>query len=175
MKEKLKIMKWPSLFRYILGDLKIACLSLLLAASVSGATAASSEITEITLERTPCFGTCPVYEVTLRSDGTVVYEGKRFTKEIGRRTGKISTKQFQELATKIEQIGFFALNDEYLTKKNADGSETRVTDLPSRITTVKRGAESKRIRNYFGGPESLKELEELIDRISNSGIWVGKK
>ena len=158
--------------------MKIFCLTLLFipfAFCALGATPRTSGVTEITLERTPCFGTCPVYKVTLQNDGTVIFEGKEYVKEAGRRSGKISAKQFQQLVAKVEQIGFFTLNDEYLTKKNADGSETRITDMPSRITTVKRGPESKRVRNYFGGPDSLKELEELIDKISNSARWVKGK
>ena len=53
--------------------------------------------------------------------------------------------------------------------------EFRITDMPSRITTVKRGEQRKSVRNYFGGPDSLKELEEMIDKISNSAIWVKGK
>jgi len=30
----------------------------------------------ITLERTPCYGYCPVYKVTILSDGTVRYFGE---------------------------------------------------------------------------------------------------
>ena len=32
----------------------------------------------ITLERGPCFGTCPVYSVTLDGSGAVLFEGRRF-------------------------------------------------------------------------------------------------
>jgi hypothetical protein len=113
--------------------------------------------------------------VTLQSDGTAIYEGKEFVQEKGQRSAKISRQQFQQLAAKIEQIGFFTLQDEYLTKKNSDGSVTAVTDLPTCITTVKKGNESKTVKNYFGGPASLKELEELIDKIANSATWIKGK
>src|SRR6059058_5801427 len=32
--------------------------------------------TLITLERTACFGTCPVYKLTISADGKVAFEGK---------------------------------------------------------------------------------------------------
>lgn len=35
------------------------------------------------LERTPCFGKCPIYSISLYSDKTVFYEGKRFVDSIG--------------------------------------------------------------------------------------------
>ena len=69
----------------------------------------ASEISEITLERTACFGTCPVYKVTVKRDGNVTFEGTEFVKETGMHSGKISGQQFQQLAAKIEQIGFLRL------------------------------------------------------------------
>ena len=40
----------------------------------------------ITLERTTCFGVCPVYTLTIYGDGRVVYEGTRFVRTEGERT-----------------------------------------------------------------------------------------
>ena len=131
-----------------------------------------SEVTEISLERTRCFGTCPVYKLTVLSDGTVTYDGKEYVKEIGRRSGTISKKQFQELASKAKEIKFFSLKNEYLTKEASDGSIVTVTDLPTRIITVKTRKDSKTIRNYYGGPDHLKTLELMIDKTCNSEIWV---
>src|ERR1041385_8201332 len=45
---------------------------------------------QITLERTACFGTCPMYKLTIDSDGTVTFNGERFTKTTGIAKGKIS-------------------------------------------------------------------------------------
>ena len=41
----------------------------------------------ITLERGPCFGTCPVYTVTLSRSGAVRFEGRRFVADSGGSTG----------------------------------------------------------------------------------------
>src|SRR5256885_15475138 len=38
---------------------------------------------QITLSRTACFGTCPIYTVTISTNGTVSFEGRRFTKVQG--------------------------------------------------------------------------------------------
>ncbi|MCI0516543.1 MAG: DUF6438 domain-containing protein, partial [Woeseiaceae bacterium] len=43
----------------------------------------------ITLERTACYGTCPMYKVTIASEGAVTFEGQRFTKTIGTAKGKM--------------------------------------------------------------------------------------
>lgn len=39
----------------------------------------------ITLATGPCFGTCPVYRVTIRADGSGTFEGQRFTEVTGTR------------------------------------------------------------------------------------------
>lgn len=40
----------------------------------------------IRYETSPCFGTCPVYAVTITPDGKGVFEGKRFTAATGTKT-----------------------------------------------------------------------------------------
>ena len=94
---------------------------------------------------------------------------------IGRRTRKISIADFQQLAREIHSIGFFSLKDEYMTKENPDGSIEAVTDLPSTITTVRAGKRQKRVRNYYGGPESLGRVERLIDKVAGSAAWTGQE
>jgi len=42
------------------------------------------ETVKITLERTECYGFCPIYTLTIQGDGTVVYDGKDFVKTKGR-------------------------------------------------------------------------------------------
>lgn len=129
------------------------------------------EITQIVLERTPCFGVCPVYKLTIHRSGKVVYEGKAHVWEEGRQTGRVSKEGFRQLVSKIEEINFFNLRDRY-DGKNADGSGVTVTDLPTRKTSVTRGNVTKTVENYFRGPKGLKELEDLIDEVTKSTEWV---
>jgi hypothetical protein len=117
--------------------------------------ASALPISSIKLERSACFGTCPVYSVTIFSDGRVQYEGKEFVKEKGARTGAISAREFSELATKVERIGFLKLQAAY---------RAPVTDLPTTTVTVTRGRESKSVEDYFGAPQGLHDLEALIER-----------
>jgi hypothetical protein len=134
----------------------------------------ATQIDTIMLERTPCYGTCPVYKIVLRRDGTVTYRGKKWVKVIGRRSHKISVDAFQRLAREVERIQFFGFKDEYLWKDNPDGSSEHVTDSPTRITTVRAGRVCKAVKNYYGGPEALAELEKLIDDVSGGVVWIGE-
>jgi hypothetical protein len=135
---------------------------------------AQTEISAISLERTSCYGTCPSYKVTAYRDGRVQYEGKDEVKIKGKRISAISPTNFAMLAKKVEEIGFFRLNNEYSSITNPDGSSTFVTDQPTYITIVTRGTVTKKVENYYGGPKRLYEFEQLIDEITNSAQWTGR-
>ena len=132
---------------------------------------AEPPITKIVLERTTCFGVCPVYTLTVQSSGRVEFVGTKHVWETGPHRGKISRADFARLVKKIEEINFFALNNRYDGKK-PNGSGATVTDLPTRKTSVTRGDQTKTVENYFRGPPGLKELEDLIDEVTKSSIWI---
>jgi len=114
-------------------------------------------VKEIALERTPCFGACPVYKVTLKPDGTVIYEGKRFVDKIGRFEGKIIPEDFANLAQVTNSLGFWKLQDKYTAP---------ITDMPSALVTIKQGEKSKTTDNYASrGPAELWAIEQLIDKV----------
>ena len=145
---------------------------LLFATTVIGAGASDkSDITKITLERTPCYGACPVYKLTIHRSGKVEYEGKDHVRQKGSRSGTISTEDFEKLLRKIYEINFFNLSERY-DGKNPDGSGVTITDLPTRKTSVTRGNRTKTVENYFRGPKGLNELEDLIDELTKSAAWI---
>jgi hypothetical protein len=121
----------------------------------------------ITLERTACFGICPVYKLTVYGNGEVVYEGERFVKIEGRRTDSISEEKIRQLVSEFLKIDYFSLKDRY--------EERMATDLPSAITSITMEGKTKTTRHYHGdysAPEELTELEDRIDEIVNSQQWI---
>ena len=120
---------------------------------------------EITLERLGCFGTCPIYSVTIDGNGTVTYDGTRFVKTLGMQTYQIPQDSVEKLVELVYQKNYFSLNERY---------EARATDLPTIITTVRVGNETKTVENYGGaGPERLSEVERAIDELSDSeSLWM---
>src|SRR6476469_10321975 len=93
------------------------------AAALFAATNVRAEppITKIVLERTTCFGVCPVYTLTVQSSGRVEFVGAKHVWETGQHRGKISRADFARLVKKIEEINFFALKSRY-DGKQPDGS-----------------------------------------------------
>jgi len=134
---------------------------------VCGAFAGEPSDRVITLERTMCFGTCPVYKLTIYGDGTIAYEGKKHVKEQGNRTTRISEDKVRELISEFERIGYFKLRDSYVARG--------MTDMPSAITSITIGSRTKTVGHYYGdksAPKELKELEKMIDVISGSSRWI---
>jgi Domain of unknown function (DUF6438) len=64
-----------------------------------------AEITSITLRRGPCFGTCPMYEVTLAADGAATWYGERFVDRLGRHQGQVDVNDFGRLARFMQRAG----------------------------------------------------------------------
>jgi hypothetical protein len=135
-------------------------------------TAAVPDDVVIKLERTSCFGRCPVYEVTIDAHGTVSYNGRRFVAVEGRQTARIPVARVAALLQAADRIGFFDLRDQYRTVRGPDGSETIVTDLPTTFVTITRGGKTKRIEDYYGAPDALRALEQQIDDAAETKRWV---
>jgi hypothetical protein len=132
----------------------------------------------IALERTDCYGGCPIYKVTISGSGKVSYEGKESVKVKGKAQTSLTTAQVKTLEKAIAKVKFFSLQNEYITQK--DGCKVVSTDAPSAIITISSGQQKKSIDHYFGcdGHVDLEQLtifEDTIDTVVNSAQWVKKK
>ena len=128
--------------------------------------------TLISLRRTSCLGTCPVYTVTIDAGGTVTFTGEKFVRVVGRRTARIGRAAVARLLARAEGIGFFDLKEEYRYIRHPDGTSTIVTDLPTKLVTVTARGRTKRVANYLGGPEGLGAFEREIDEAAGTKRWI---
>ena len=106
----------------------------------------------IMLERSMCFGTCPVYSVTLYQNGSVWYHGEKFVKETGDRGEMLNTTSFETLLKACDDAGFFQMNDEYV--------KLDITDMPGAIITLQNGTDVKRVEHYHGDLHAPKKISE---------------
>jgi (2Fe-2S) ferredoxin len=139
---------------------------------LAGFPIAAQEVNDVrlTLERTACFGVCPVYTVTIYADGTVIYEGTNFVDITGKQTANIGPETVDRIVAIFAEAGYFTWEDEY--------TQMLVTDLPSAITSVTHEGETKRIVRYEGddtAPIELPYLERWIDEIASTSQWVGQE
>jgi Domain of unknown function (DUF6438) len=132
-------------------------------ATTGVAQTSQAEPIEITIERTPCFGMCPEYKVTIKGDGTVTYTGRQHVRVTGDRTWTIDPAAVRALAREMEAAGYFELQDEYTS---------RMTDHPTTRTSLTIGARSKKVSDYISGPQKLKDLEQRIDDVAGTRKYV---
>lgn len=129
----------------------------------------------ITLERTPCFGSCPVYRVSVSPAGSISYEGKAHVRQLGAATGQIPAKRVTALLSEIERAGYFSFANRYTSAEPACGRYA--TDSPTAITLVRLGDRTKRIEHDYGcgaAPGALVVLESRIDQVLGSARWTGR-
>lgn len=123
-------------------------------------------ITEIGLRRSPCFGECPVYRVTVYDDGRLEYVGEQYVERLGRYTGRVREGEFHALAAFIREVDFMALEDRYAVP---------LTCKATVYTTVVMNGVTKEVSNYGGaGPATLWAIETLIDRLLLEAEWDDK-
>ena len=124
----------------------------------------SAGISEITLKRHGCYGGCPVYEVTLRSDGTASYTGHRFVDRIGTYRAKYQFQfNFDQIASWMERKGFFELADEY---------EIGLVDAEVVTTSAVRDSIRKSVTTYNSlEPAKLWEINTVIDGVASRIQW----
>jgi len=120
----------------------------------------------ITLERTACFGECPVYTLEFLADGTVNYYGEMFVEKTGEHTWKIDQKAINKLNEAIGKYNYFELEEDI----PEEFSET--TCQPSCITSVElQDGTYRKIHNDYGSsyyPKELKRFEDLVDEVAGS-------
>jgi len=129
----------------------------------------------ITLERTPCFGTCPFYKLAIYEDGRVEYEGEDHVKHKGKAEGRITKAELEELIREFERIDYLNLADNY-TSESKNCPQTW-TDHPSAVTSLNWQGKKKKIVHYHGcqGSNVLKQLtalEDKIDQVVNTKRWI---
>jgi len=122
----------------------------------------------ITLERTACFGSCPIYTVSILEDGTVLYNGERFVSVTGEQTSTIDPTVVAQMVKAFEDAGYFDWDTSY--------ENMTITDMPTVTTSVTHDGKTHQIARYAGdysAPLALPFLEAWIDQMVNSQLWTG--
>lgn len=128
----------------------------------------------VTMERTPCLGMCQVYKVEIEGDGTMrVHVGG------STRVSRVSRARLRELERKIDEVGFFELDDQGHVPAQMqclqNGSTTTCTvhsisfcsDTSHAIITVKRGTRVHTVDDaHCSDDHELLGLEDAIDAIA---------
>jgi hypothetical protein len=126
-------------------------------------TAPSNPVVVLFYERTPCFGMCPSFNLTVYSNGKATYEGKNFVDNIGFYQSQWDATALQNIMTAAEKINYFSLADRY--------DQQGVTDLPTVRTRLLKDGNLKEVANRYKGPKELQSLYQVIDDQIKLSEW----
>lgn len=142
----------------------------------AAASAVVSSDSRVTMERLPCFGTCPVYRVEIAADGTVTFTGERYVDSIGTMSHRIETGKAAALMQALVDGGFFDLADDYTHGATECGMYH--TDAPRVTLSVRVDGRSKTVQHDYGcggAPPTLRSLQERVDSVAGVSRWVGRR
>ena len=118
----------------------------------------------IGIEKTGCFGTCPIYKFEINGSGKAVYSGHRFVMVNGKKEKIFDKKQTMSLFKAFEEADFWDFEDVYTNEQ--------IADLPTTYLTYSRGGKSKKIALRYGFPDKLDALAKLTESFANSEHWI---
>lgn len=151
----------------------------------SSAHGAASTDTLLTLDRSPCFGTCPSYHLTVFEDGRVVYAGRSYVAVEDTVRAQISEAKVERLAEQFRAADFFSYRRSYTGEPECS---LRATDHPTVRTSFRWEGQRQRVQHYHGcyaqqqgrgGLERsarlarLVALEDSVDAIVGTARWTG--
>ncbi|WP_417451262.1 DUF6438 domain-containing protein [Kordiimonas sp.] len=111
----------------------------------------------------PCFGTCPVYDFTLKGDGQVVFHGNRFSQVSGQRLSSRSVGLFLDALETLKAHDFEKLAGVY----DRSTCKMAATDHPT-IELVVKSADVNGTLHWYTGCRGLDErikLERMVDEL----------
>lgn len=132
------------------------------------------------MERTACFGNCPVYKLEVLQNGRASFEEfsfsekeSDFTKSKGKIEKTLDQEKINQLIAEIDKVNFFSLSSEVGETGNC------ATDYSNVILSIQLRGKDKKINHDLGcaGTTDLKKLESLenkIDEIVETKRWIGE-
>lgn len=114
------------------------------------------------IDRTPCFGQCPVYRMDIYQSGWAVLEGRNFFDYKGTFKSRFSAAEMDEILSLAEQHGYFKFDHVY---------DAPVTDLPSTTTILQTEEKEQWVYNRMNSPEQLRAFERAIEALVKARQW----
>ncbi|MFC4022304.1 DUF6438 domain-containing protein [Oceanobacillus longus] len=131
---------------------------------------------KLSLKRTECYGSCPIYQVEVTPDGVVYWNGEGHVSFMGETTFQISDKKVQQLGALLESFDYRI----FIYKEG----NLMATDMPYCITRVEfEDGYINEVEHYLGDMDdqanklkhsltSLEKFEKRVERIIGTKKYV---
>ena len=115
------------------------------------------------IEKSKCFGECPVFDAVLKNNCWIEFYPKEHTKIKKPSYSKINANEFKNLLKFINSISVDSLKTVY--------DNEFLMDIPSTYVTFYNGKHEKKIKVRANAPEKIRVLLSKIDEIVKSSDW----
>ncbi|MHA6724143.1 DUF6438 domain-containing protein [Sphingomonas sp. RS2018] len=165
------------MIRYFLPLLALAACSPVPRPDTAGSKPVAIEADSIRYATAPCFGTCPVYSVTVRPDGVGTFVGTQHTAVIGERSFRLSRAQYDALAAKLAP--YRPESGERRISHGSPDCGNAPTDMPSaEVTWTRAIGDSMSLYFYYGCAANNQALSAALrdaPAMLPIGAFIGKR
>lgn len=110
-----------------------------------------------------CFGSCPVYRITIFNNGKIHYSGRANVEKLGLWSRQLSKEEFKSVTSAFRRAELWPLDDEYF----GDVSDHAATTL---VYSEKN--KTKKIAGHsYQLPQIVKGLNKLVQQLGDRGDW----
>tara|TARA_R110002072_G_scaffold66952_3_gene164581 strand:+ start:3979 stop:4470 length:492 start_codon:yes stop_codon:yes gene_type:complete len=145
--------------------LSIAVLALAACATGTNAGNGPDGLQSFTVDQGPCFGACPVYEITVRPGDQYELDGRRFTRTDGLSSGQLRAGAFADIASAVAAIDFRNLPGDMTFTNPQACSGPQVSDMPYFELTARYADGDKTVRWYQGC--NYPGMHDFVDRLQD--------
>jgi hypothetical protein len=119
----------------------------------------------VSLQRTACFGKCPVFTVEIFKDGKVTYSGLAHVVKRGSYAAIAEADFIEKIQKRAKEIEFFKMSDKY------PQGDIQIVDIPSTLTYIRLGEKGKLITDNYDAPKDLIEFEKWLEKELDTLEW----
>ena len=114
----------------------------------------------------PCFGRCPVYDLTIEGSGNATLVAKKFMDYEGTFQRELDSEVVVDLVNAFLDANFWGFEDKYTGN---------ITDLPTTWLTFSYEGQTKEVEAYYNVPEELTALIGKVHAIATDKAWAPDK
>ena len=130
----------------------------------------------VKLERTACYGECPIYTVAVKKNGEVQYEGHDYVSVSGTRTAILSKESVTLIESELIRSKFIKMKSKH--HSGSWGCFMSATDSSYIIIEGSIKNKRKAVSTYTGCDSdqvnAVIKLANYIDKIAETSKWVEK-
>jgi len=130
----------------------------------------SDQDTVVHINKTACYGDCPVFSATILANGDSFYTGKQNVEKIGTYTAKISQRAIIKIDEKLLEIDFYDLNGRY-----PEDEKEIIVDLPWVYIFSELKEQKNHVAVNHSGPKKLMNFISFVEVELDKLNWTSRE